>query len=446
MVAHRDDLLTIIREAKQRKKTVVAGGPYPTSLPEEVMDAGCDFLVRGEAEDTIASLVSALTEGKSSGVFENRIKPNVTESPIPRFDLLRLPDYSAIGIQTSRGCPFDCEFCDIVNLYGRQPRYKNPDQVVAELETLYGLGWRGVVFVSDDNFIGNKAHARAILEKLIPWMKSHNEPFQFWTQASVNLGQDLEMIDLMTDANFSDVFIGIESPDEDVLRFNRKFQNIRNPLVESMDNINRNGLTIMGSFIVGFDNEEKGAGERICAFVEETSIPIVMINTLQAAPNTRLWERLKKEGRLIEERTSGDTLGGGLNFRPTRPESEIMAESAEAWAYLYETSRYLARIYRYFLNMRPTRSAVALERGESLPERNGDGKKFLSTLWISIFGFLYLMRKLGLRASSTRQFWKQLVLIRMRNPSRVVQYLNLCFFGCMMSNVKSEVSKRSLLS
>ena len=202
MIIQREGILRLVREAKERGKTVIVGGPCASSLPQEVLDAGADFLVRGEGETTIPRLLAALREGQPGGVIEEDGKPNMAISPVPRFDLVTLDDYAIIGIQTSRGCPFDCEFCDIVSLYGRTPRGKDPGQVIAELETLYRLGWRGLVFFSDDNFIGNQDHARAILNRLIPWVQARGEPFGFWTQASVNLGQDREMIDLLTAANF----------------------------------------------------------------------------------------------------------------------------------------------------------------------------------------------------------------------------------------------------
>ena len=295
MIIQRQGVLGLVREAKEREKTVIVGGPYATSLPQEVLEAGADFLVRGEGETTISRLLEALRKGQPGGVIAEDGKPEMTISPVPRFDLLTLDDYVTMGIQTSRGCPFDCEFCDIVSLYGRKPRYKDPGQVIAELETLYRLGWRGVVLISDDNFIGNPNHARAILTQLIPWMQAHGEPFGFWTQASVNLGQDREMIDLLTAANFSYIFLGVETPEPDLLRAAGKYQNLRNPLKDSLAAINANGLNMVASFIIGFDGEQSGAGDRIAEFVEELDIPIMMINILQPLPNTRLWERLEKE-------------------------------------------------------------------------------------------------------------------------------------------------------
>ena len=282
---------------------------------------------------------------------------------------MQLDDYATFSIQTSRGCPFDCEFCDVVNLFGRKPRHKTPKQVIAELETLYRLGAVGNMFFCDDNFIGSKKKAQALLQEIITWSKSRGTPYRFLTQASVNLGQDQEMIELMIAANLWEVFIGIESPDENVLETSHKYHNIKNPLVESLYNLKRSGMEVIGSFIIGLDGEKSGAGERICAFIEQTEIPVTMLGVLQAAPNTRLWQRLEKEGRLRKD--MGDDMGtfSALNYEPDRPEAEIMQEYVEAWDYLYEPSRYLARVYRYYLAMRPVRRDP--ERAAGRPPRPG---------------------------------------------------------------------------
>ncbi|MBI4964400.1 MAG: B12-binding domain-containing radical SAM protein [Desulfomonile tiedjei] len=442
MIVQRDSLLALVKEAKQRGKRIVVGGPYPTSLPNEALEAGCDFLVRGEGESAIPLFLEALEQGKTSGIVENQNKPDMSDSPTPRFDLLNFDDYIALGVQTSRGCPFDCEFCDIVNLYGRKPRYKSADQLINELDTIYRLGWRREVFITDDNFIGSKTHSRNLLSKLIPWMKSHGEPFSFWTQTSVNLGQDLELIDLLTEANFSTVFLGIESPDEDILALNRKVQNIQNPLLESVANINANGLSIVASFVIGFDNERPGAGERICSFVETAGIPIAALNMLQALPNTRLWERLSKEGRLLENQTSGQTSGARMNFIPTRPESEITEEYLAAWDYLYEPSRYLERAYRYFRKMRPTRAAKAKREGESVPASRTLESPSKRQIGQDLSRFLRFSWKQGILSDHKVQYWSQLLGMWRNNPSRLVKYLNDCGLGENMISFKKVVRER----
>ncbi|MGA9756339.1 MAG: B12-binding domain-containing radical SAM protein, partial [Desulfobaccales bacterium] len=444
MYIQRAGLLALVREAKRRGKTVVAGGPHPTSLPEAVLEAGCDFVVRGEGENTIPLLLEAMRLGKT-GIIENSVeKPDMTTSPVPRFDLLRLSDYATMTIQTSRGCPFDCEFCDVVNLFGRIPRYKTPKQVIAELEALHRLGARGSVFICDDNFIGSKKRARAFLEELTPWMRSRGEPFSFLTQASVNLGQDPEIIDLMTAANLREVFIGIESPDENVLHTSHKFHNIKNPLIESLYTLKKNGMEVIGSFIIGLDGETKGAGERICAFIEQTAIPVTMLGVLQAAPHTSLWHRLGKEGRLRAD--VGDNLGtfSALNYEPDRPEADIMQEYVDAWDYLYEPSRYLARAYRYYLAMRPARKAQAVAAGGTLPEdRVPDQGMTWRRILIDIKAFFKILWWQGLRPSYRRQVWTQLLGMWRQNPTRFKQYFVTCVEGEDLFDMRKIVREKA---
>jgi len=428
MIAQRQSLLALVRDAKKRGKPVVAGGPYPTSLPEEVLAAGCDFLVTGEAENALPLFLAALAAGQTSGVFHHDTKPELTASPVPRFDLLNLSDYILLAVQTSRGCPFDCEFCDVVKLYGRQPRYKNPEQVLKELEIIYQLGWRKEIFICDDNFIGNKDRAKEILNRLIPWMKGHGEPFGFTTQASVNLGQDQELMDLMTAANFGTVILGIESPDQEVLAAAHKYQNLRNPLAESITNICANGLTVLGSFIMGFDGEKPGAGQRIASLVEATGIPVVILNLLQPLPNTKLWQRLRQEGRLVEVSGSGDLADTRLTYRPDRSPDELMAEYLECWLQLYEPSRFLARAYRYYLTMRPTRASLARHPGEARTNHAPASRRPLSERLTKLVRYSPFFWRHGVKAPYRSQFWRQIMGIRRHNPSRIVKYLSSCIF------------------
>jgi radical SAM superfamily enzyme YgiQ (UPF0313 family) len=439
MYIQREGLLALAREAKHRGKTVVVGGPHPTALPEAALEAGVDFVVRGEGENTIPLLLEAMADGRT-GVIENDARPDLTASPIPRFDLLRLDDYDTMTIQTSRGCPFDCEFCDVVNLFGRKPRYKTPAQVIAELECLYRLGATGSVFLCDDNFIGSKKHARAILQALTPWLQSRGEPFNFLTQVSVNLGQDLEMINLITAANLGKVFIGIESPDDKVLETSRKYHNIKNPLVESLNNLKRNGVVVMGSFIIGLDGEAKGAGQRICAFMDQTDIPVAMLGVLQAAPYTSLWNRLEREGRLRGDVGHDGGTFSALNYEPDRPEAEIMQEYAEAWDYLYEPSRYLARAYRYYLAMRPTRGPLRIAPG---PPRPDDRAPEPGMTWRNqlkeLQAFGRILWSQGIRPPYRRQFWTQLIGMLRRNPSRFIDYIVTCAMGEDLIDLRTVV-------
>jgi len=447
MIVQHARLKELVREAKARGKTVVVGGSYPSVMPEEVLATGADIVVKGEFENLAAPLLQALEAGKSGILLEAPHKPDMTLSPVPRFDLLRPADYGVLSIQTSRGCPFDCEFCDVVTLFGRKVRQKTPEQVLAELEAIYRLGWRKEVFITDDNFIGNKSYARKLLHRMIPWLKSRGEPFIFWTQVSVNLGQDLELIDLMTEANFANIFVGVESPDEEVLRLTHKHQNIQHPLVESVNALTANGLTVMASFILGLDQEVSGTGQRIAAFVEATNIPNVMLNLLVPLPKTRLWKRLAREGRLREEVVleadwQDISLIGPLAYKPTRPEAEILSEHLFLWDHLFDRSQYLARAYRYYLAMRPTRAALARGRGEATPPTPRGTPFSLRDELKKWYTFLRLSWRQGVKPPSRWQYWIQLYKIFRRNPSRMIRYLKTCAMGEDMFLLREVVRQR----
>ncbi len=437
MAVQKASLLELVHEAKDRGKTVVTGGPYPSVMPEEVMAAGCDFLVRGEAELIMPQLLDDLQKGKTGTIYKAEEKPDLSFSPLPRFDLLKPDDYLSVSIQTSRGCPFDCEFCDVVSLFGRKVRTKPPEQVLAELEALYRLGGVKHIFFADDNFIGNKAYARQLLNLLIPFMKERAEPFTFITETSANLGQNPDIIDLMTEANFDTVFIGVESPDEEVLKQAHKRQNVASPLAESLTAINANGLSIIGSFILGLDGETKGAGDRIIDFCEATNLPVVMLNMLFPLLRTRLWHRLKKEGRLREEiaedwaeRKSPEMeYYTQMFFEPSRPEEEVIDEYFRMVDRLLEPSAYMARAYRSILAMRPTRSAQAAQNGQTVAPAGPPQRKSRSDVLNDIRRFLILSWSQGVKSSCRGQFWRQLYGVWKHNPSRLIRYLRTLAYG-----------------
>ncbi len=412
MIVQKTDMLHLFAEAKRRGKLVAAGGPYVTSVPEAAREAGVNFLVLDEGEITLPMLVEALERGETSGTFSAKgEKPDVSHTPIPRFDLLDLEAYSDMAVQFSRGCPFQCEFCDIIVLYGRKPRTKTPAQMLAELQVLYDLGWRRAIFMVDDNFIGNKRNVKLLLRELGPWMAQRGYPFRFSTEASVDLAQDQELLDLMIAANFSAVFLGIETPDTDSLALTQKFQNTRNSLMEAVQTINRSGLRVMAGFIIGFDNEKPGAGQRIIDFVEATAIPHAMFSMLQVLPNTALWHRLQKEGRLLERmgvaNINQTTL---INFIPTRPVEDIAQEYMKCFWELYEPQRYLARVYRHFLQMKP------------MPHK----AEFRLPALTDIRAMLTIFWRQGIKRSTRFQFWQQLFGIIRQNPGVFEHYLIAC--------------------
>lgn len=416
MLVQKSDFRALIQKAVRLGKQVAVGGPYPTSVPQDALSAGAHFLILDEGEMTIPQFLEALDRGETHGIFRSLEKPDVTQSPMPRFDLLQRDAYFMMAIQFSRGCPFNCEFCDIISLYGRKPRTKEPSQALAELQTLYDLGWRGSLFIVDDNFIGNQRNVKRFLRELVPWMKQHNYPFSFITEASVNLAEDDELLQLMREAGFYAVFLGIETPDQDSLQVTRKVQNTRNPLIEACHKINEAGLLIYAGFILGFDGERSAAGDRIQAFVEQTSIPQPMLGILQALPNTALWERLKHEQRLIESNShpTGDqnTL---MNFVPTRPIAEIAKEYVEGFWTLYEPQNYLRRCLHQCLKIRCLNN-----QKQSMQFPLGKGLRLVAQLiWHQ-----------GIQRPEIRaQFWRQIWIILSRNPQTLTTYLGLCAAG-----------------
>ncbi|MGH7998677.1 MAG: B12-binding domain-containing radical SAM protein, partial [Brasilonema sp.] len=410
MIVQKQDLLEQIREAKKRGKLVAVGGPYPTSVPDAVQDVGADFLILDEGEITLPMFVEAIKRGEISGTFRATEKPDVTNTPIPRFDLLDLNAYDMMSIQFSRGCPFQCEFCDIIVLYGRKPRTKTPAQLLAELDCLYKLGWRRSIFMVDDNFIGNKRNVKLLLKELKVWMVEHKYPFRFDTEASIDLAQDTELMELMVECGFAAVFLGIETPDEESLQLTKKFQNTRNSLTEAVQSIIKTGLRPMAGFIIGFDGEKAAAGDRIVRFAELSAIPSTTFAMLQALPNTALWHRLKKEGRLRENKDGNINQTTLMNFLPTRPLEDIAREYIEAFCTLYDPVQYLDRTYRCFLLM----GAPSWKAPFKMPD------------WVIVKALLLVIWRQGIKRETRWKFWHHLFSIIKHNPKVAEQYLATC--------------------
>ncbi|MBZ0189915.1 MAG: B12-binding domain-containing radical SAM protein [Candidatus Obscuribacterales bacterium] len=341
MVIQHESMMTTIARCKRRGVTTAVGGPHATSSPEKFENA--DHLVLDEGEVTFAAFLSDLKEGKVQRVYTaNGEKPDIKQTPIPRFDLLNVESYSHMCVQFSRGCPFSCEFCDITTLFGNNPRTKKPEQIVAELQVIYDLGFRGEVFLVDDNFIGNKKSVKQMLPTLIEWMTRHEYPFWLYTEASINLADDDELLDLMCAAGFHSVFIGIESPSQESLKETQKFQNLSGNLLSKVHKIQERGIEVMAGFIVGFDSDGEDIFERQIEFITKARIPMAMIGPLQAMPNTQLWDRLKIEGRLMTD-FEGDTFGF-CNFETRMPALTITRGYRTVLSSLYTAESYFARL------------------------------------------------------------------------------------------------------
>jgi radical SAM superfamily enzyme YgiQ (UPF0313 family) len=352
MNVQRPDCLSVVAEAQGQGKAVVVGGPDVTSEPN--FYAHADFVVIGEAEVIIQEFVAAWEAGQRRGTFTaEKFKVDVTRTPVPRYDLLRRSDYLYFAIQFSRGCPFNCEFCDIIELYGRRPRVKTAAQMLAELEALYSGGYRGPLDFVDDNFIGNKKAVKAFLPELIAWQKDHDYPFIFSTEASINLADDDALLALMREAGFHVVFVGIESPDGDTLVAMQKKQNTRRDLAESIRKIYRAGMFVIAGFIVGFDTEKGRVAEEMIECIEEADIAICMAGLLTALANTQLTARLKRENRMFPEawlaqglNEGGDQCLLGLNFETLRPRRDVLADYKGVIDWIYAPKAYFGRVRR----------------------------------------------------------------------------------------------------
>ncbi|MEL7315745.1 MAG: B12-binding domain-containing radical SAM protein [Cyanobacteria bacterium J06559_3] len=418
MIVQKPDFVATIKAAKTHGKLVAVGGPYATALPHEAEAAGADFLVLDEGEITLPMFVEAVERGDCSGVFRSDgEKPAVTDTPVPRYDLLEMDAYAEMSVQFSRGCPFQCEFCDIIVLYGRKPRTKDPEQLLAELQYLYDLGWRRSIFMVDDNFIGNKRNVKRLLQAMQPWMEARQYPFSFATEASVDLAQDPELMQMMVDCNFGTVFLGIETPDDESLNLTRKFQNLRDPLLESVQAIARSGLRVMAGFIIGFDGEKGGAGLRVAQFVEQTAIPTAMFSMLQALPDTALWHRLAKEGRLLDQAADANQVTL-MNFVPTRPIEEIADEFVEAFWLLYDPLMVLNRTFRHFLMLGEGQKSAYQGRSHSAgsPDIN----------WTTVRAFLIICWRQGILRKTRWRFWGNLAIILWRYPNVAANYIAVC--------------------
>ncbi len=352
MVIQKESVKEVVARSKAAEKTIVAGGPLFPSMWQEFPDI--DHFVLNEAEITLPLFLNDFNAGKAEHVYNTNEKPDITRTPLPKWELIKMDMYASMSIQSSRGCPFDCEFCDIVNLNGRRPRVKSSEQMIREFEILYKLGWRGRLFIVDDNFIGNRVKVKATLRELVKWQEKKDYPFSLFTEASVNLASDDELMRLMTAAGFDSVFLGLETPAEESLRECGKHQNTSVDLLEAVKTIQQHGMEVMGGFIIGFDNDPPNIFERQIKFIQNSGVVKAMIGLLNAIPGTRLHQRLQAEGRLMDECT-GDNCDGSLNFVPKMDAQALRDGYQAVLNYIYSPKEYYARVLQFLDNYQPIR-------------------------------------------------------------------------------------------
>ena len=366
MLPQANDTVRILERCLTRGVPVCLGGPDATSRPEFYIGAGAELLVLGEAEGIIDTFVAAWESGVRRGRWDAaKFQADVTKSPVPRFDLVTFSDYLMMGVQFSRGCPFNCEFCDIIELYGRVPRTKTPAQMLVELDRLHALGYFGHVDFSDDNLIGNKKALKRFLPELIAWQKAHDYPFRFSTEASINLADDDDLLAMLGAANFFIVFIGIESGDTATLVSMQKKQNTRRSLADSVHKVYGAGMFVVAGFIVGFDTEKDAVTAEMIRCIEETSIPICIVGLLTALPNTQLSRRLAREGRLRDfdelPESSGDQCTAGLNFDTLRPRLDVLRDYKGVLERIYTPEAFFTRLGGVARHMRRPKIEAKLD-------------------------------------------------------------------------------------
>lgn len=341
----------VINQCKALGKKMVAGGPLFTSDPDGFPDI--DHLVLNEAEITLPFFLSDLEHGSAQHIYTSNQMADLGTSPAPRWELIKFKDYAAMGIQVTRGCPYDCEFCNITTLFGRVPRVKSKDHVTAELEQLYKFGWRGGVFVVDDNFVGHKSKVkREILPAMIDWTQRRKHPFVFNSQVPVNIADDAELMGLMTRAGFAAVFVGIESPDEACLAECDKTPNKNRDLMASVRQIQRAGLEVQAGFILGFDSDTPSVFDRVIRFIQGSGIITAMVGLLNAPHGTRLYERLFAEGRISHDMT-GNNTDSSLNFIPRMPPEILLQGYRNVVEYIYSPNAYYQRVKTFLREYRP---------------------------------------------------------------------------------------------
>lgn len=410
MIIQKDSVREIISRCRRLGVKTVGGGPLFTISPENYPEI--DHLVLNEGEITIPLFLDDLSRGSARHIYESPEKPALSETPVPLWGLIDFHDYSCIGLQYSRGCPFDCEFCDITSLYGRQPRVKSTRQLLTELKSIYQMGWRGTVFIVDDNFIGNKAQLKGeVLPALIEWMEEHKRPFGFLTEVSINLADDDHLLELMKKAGFNHVFIGIETPSEESLKECSKYNNINRDLLASIKKIQNYGIEVSAGFIVGFDSDTPSIFERQINFIQQSGIVVAMVGLLNAIRGTRLFERLKTEQRLLLN-YSGNNTDFSINYIPKMNTQKLLEGYRKIVTTIYSPDSFYDRILVFFREYRPAKG--------NLP------RDFRLYYVKALFKSIYY---LGILERDRKKYWDFILKTLLRYPRFLPKAFTFAIYG-----------------
>ncbi len=424
MAVQRESATEVIERCQKLGVRTVAGGPLFTTEGKEFGEVDC--LVLDEAEITLPSFLEDLQQGTLKKIYTSAEKPALTETPVPAWDLIKMDHYVAMSIQYSRGCPYDCEFCDITFLLGRKPRLKSRDQFIEELDALYHNGWRGTVFIVDDNFIGNKAVLKKdILPALIDWMERYRYPFKFLTEASINLADDEELLGMMRRAGFKEVFIGIESPEEESLKECHKYHNVHRNLVDSVKKIHNHGIQVSGGFIVGFDNDSSSIFDAQINFIQQSGIVTAMVGLLNAIKGSKLYERLHRENRLLPE-TSDSNTDFTLNFVPKMNYNELMEGYEKIVTTIYDPASFNRRVLEFFKEFKPVKRRLT---------SNELSLRYLKALFKASF-------YLGILEKGRLYYWELLLKTLLKHPRFFPEAVTFAVYGFHFRKVFTLYARR----
>ncbi|NVN93163.1 MAG: DUF4070 domain-containing protein [Desulfuromonadales bacterium] len=420
MTVQRVSAKDVLARCHDLQVKTVAGGPLFTSCHDEFPLV--NHLVLGEAEATLPCFLEDLERNIAQRIYFPTGRPDLSLTPLPRWELVDMRKYASMNIQFSRGCPFDCEFCDITQLFGHKVRTKTAVQVIAELEALHVRGWRGGVFFVDDNFIGDKGKLKMeVLPAMTAWMQDNDHPFYFYTEASINLADDAGLLELMVAAGFREVFIGIESPEENALRETGKFHNRGRDLIAAVQSIHRAGLQVQGGFIVGFDSDSPDIFDKQVRFIQESGIVTAMVGVLMALRGTKLYDRLAGEGRIISGST-GNNTDTFLNYVPLMNPQLLIAGYQNLIKTIYSPDYFYARLLTFLKVYRP-------------PEIS----RFLLPPWRDIKALLLSMLMLGLVGRERVYYWKVFLWSLLKKPRIFPLAIAMMIYGFHFRKVAEQL-------
>lgn len=419
MNVQKDSFVEVVRKCNELGKPVIAGGPMVTFQFNDFL--GIDSYVLGEAENILPELINDLRKNQLKKVYQKKEFPDISQTPIPRWDLLEINKYAAMNLQFSRGCPFHCDFCSITLLNGHKPRTKSVDQFIREMQSLYDAGWRGAVFIVDDNFIGNKRKVKKeLLPAMIEWQKNHHFPFSFGIEASINITDDPELVRLMVKAGFDHVFIGIETVSQESLEECGKSQNTDRDLISAVHMLHDYGMQVSAGFILGFDHDEPGIFDRLIHFIQKSNIVTAMVGLLNAPEGTPLFNRLKKEGRILNTEY-GNNMDGKINFIPKMDYKYLIKGYKTVLETIYAPVNYYERVKKFIHEYKSFYSFTSSIGWNEI-------KALFKSIWF-----------LGIVGKERKYFWELILSTLVKQPKKISTAITMAIYGYHFRKITEKI-------